>query len=159
MESRERPPEDTYWQAIEPVWQQMSIYDGPDVFLDQLRSIQPEQGHLFAAHWCHSEVCNGGFHQFFTNPTGVLAPEAAAGFRAIGLEGCAKLIEQAMAYFGLPYPREHFVRVEQLERVPGNTRAEWDPFYQLDDAFYRLLDEENGGYERAANDYARRATT
>ncbi|WP_369973953.1 DUF4375 domain-containing protein [Polaromonas sp. SP1] len=33
--------------------------------------------HLFAVHWCQSEICNGGFMQFFANSTGVLAPEVA----------------------------------------------------------------------------------
>jgi len=39
---------------------------------------------------------------------------------------------------------------------PGETRAQCDPFYELDDRFYALLDGENGGFEAAADEYARR---
>jgi hypothetical protein len=32
------------------------IDEEPDVFLMQFRELEPEVGHLFAAHWCQSEV-------------------------------------------------------------------------------------------------------
>src|SRR5262249_40500524 len=106
--------------------------------------------HLFASHWCQSEVRNGGFHQFFSNSTGILAPEAAAGFRAIGLEACASLLEEAMKHFGSPYPREREVRSENLER------DERDPFGPVDDRFLDAIADE--GYERAADDFASRSS-
>ena len=145
-----------YWQAVEPIWGVVSIYDGPTVFLEQFGKVTLAQGYLFAAHWCQSEVCNGGFHQFFTNPTGVLAPEAAAGYKALGMPECARVVAEAMAFFVTPYPRGQEMRIAALRQVPGETREEWDPFYELDDRFYPLLDGENGGFEVAANEYARR---
>ena len=69
-------PPDSYWRLLEPIWDSVSIYDGPKTFLRQYRRLPRAVGHLFAAHWCQSEICNGGFHQFFGNSTGVLAPEA-----------------------------------------------------------------------------------
>jgi hypothetical protein len=110
-------------------------------------------GHLFAAHWCQSEVCNGGFHQFFTNSTGVLAPEALAGFKAIGVIEWASLLEEAMRFFGEPYPREREVREERLSKVSGKEREHWDPFFALDDRFYEWKHAEDD--ERAADAYAR----
>lgn len=89
----EEDPGSHYWQAIASIWRTVSVYDGADAFLSQFRKVRPELGHLLASHWCQSEVCNGGFHQFFTNPTGVLAPEAAAGFSAVGMNQCAALVE------------------------------------------------------------------
>jgi hypothetical protein len=147
---------DEYWLAIEPIWDRISIYDGPAVFLEQFKSVQPELGHLFAAHWCQSEVRNGGFHQFFYNPTGVLAPEAAAGFRAIGLEDCAAVVKEAMSFFGSVYPRDREVRIGLLPEGPEDTREEWDPFDELDSRFYDALDGEGDRFERAADDYVRR---
>jgi hypothetical protein len=145
-----------YWKAIEPIWKAISIYDGPELFLAQYQKVPPALGHLFAAHWCRSEVYNGGFHQFFTNWTGVLAPEAVEGFRAIGLDDCATVIEEAMKFFGNVYPRDRHQRCEVLASIPGRTREEWDPFYQLDERFYDLIDLENGGFDEAADKYASR---
>ncbi|MCW8133282.1 MAG: DUF4375 domain-containing protein [Planctomycetota bacterium] len=95
-----------------------------------------------AAHWCQSEVGNGGFHQFFTNPTGVLAPEALEGFESIQRPDLARLLRSAMLYFGEPFPRDQEVRIAALERRKGKARKEWDPFYDLDDEFYDGLNRE-----------------
>src|ERR1700722_15197167 len=94
-----------YWSLIEPVWFPLnsSWDDGCEEFLRQFRAVRPEVGNLYAAHWCQSEVCNGGLHQFFSNTTGLLAPEALEGFRAIGLTDCAEILAEAMKFFGSPY--------------------------------------------------------
>jgi Domain of unknown function (DUF4375) len=157
MKRSGKEPGEEYWSFIEPIWDAVSIYDGPDVFLDQFRKVTPEQGHIFAAHWCQSEVCNGGFHQFFRNPTGVLAPEASAGFRAIGLDDCAEILEDAMSFFGANYPREQQKREAILDRIQGDTSEEWDPFNHLNDKFYDGLNFKTGRFEKAADDYARQA--
>lgn len=44
----------------------------------------------------------GGFSQFFSNSTGVLAPEAVEGFKAIGKPVVAGSVEQTMSLLGLP---------------------------------------------------------
>jgi hypothetical protein len=157
MKRSGKEPGEEYWSFIEPIWDAVSIYDGPDVFLDQFRKVTPEQGHIFAAHWCQSEVCNGGFHQFFRNPTGVLAPEASAGFRAIGLDDCAEILEDAMSFFGANYPREQQKREAILDRIQGDTSEEWDPFNHLNNKFYDGLNFKTGRFEKAADDYARQA--
>ncbi len=141
-----------YWQMIEPFWEFISIYEGPKTFLNQFRKVKPRVGHLFAAHWLYSEVCNGGFHQFFSNPTGVLAPEAAEGFRAIGLEDCAAVIEESIGFFGSSYRREQEKRNEILDSVSGSTREEGDPFVRLDERFYKLV--EGDRFFKAADEYA-----
>lgn len=152
--SEENLAGDEYWQVIEQFWESISIYDDPGTFSHQFSKVEPHVGHLFAAHWLYSEVCNGGFHQFFTNPTGVLAPEAAAGFRAIRLEDCAATIEEAIQFFGSSYPRGQDKRVEALNGVSGSTREEWDPFFRLDDGFYELVEADR--FLKAADEYARK---
>lgn len=149
----------SYLQAINPIWERISIYDGAKVFLKQFGKVTPQWGHLFAAHWCQAEVCNGGFHQFFHNTTGVLAPEAADGFEAIGLNDLAALVREAMELFGQPYPREREKRINILDRIPGETRKEWDPFYELNTRFYALLGPDHLRFAKAADEYARKATT
>lgn len=151
-----KSPAGGYWALVDPVWRSVSIYDGPAAFLAGFGRLRPEVGHLLAAHWCQSEVRNGGFHQFFMNSTGVLAPEARDGFRAIGLTEWADIVAEAMAWFGAPYPREQADRQDRL--IPlmdeGRDREEWDPFADLDDRFYEWLHAGPDRWDRAADAYA-----
>ena len=136
MHERQREP---YEVAIAEAWHQVDIYHGADRFLRTFGGLDPIVGAVFAANFCQSEVRNGGLHQFFSNPTGVLAPEALAAFRAMALLDAAQAVEEAMFYFGTPYPREIQERQVRLAAVPGKSRAEWDPFYNLDPRFYGAL--------------------
>lgn len=149
-----------YWTIIEPIWYEVDIYSSPEVFLKQFEQLTEAQKALFPAHWLYSEVCNGGFHQFFINPTGILAPEAVLGYVAIGLNDCAELIKEAISFFGELYPREREKRQEILYSIPGETREEYDPFYKLDEQFYKCtgtnsMDSEYR-FEMMADEYARK---
>jgi hypothetical protein len=139
---------DSYWKTVDPVWDQINIYDGPDVFLETYANAPEKAGLLFAAHFCQAEVCNGGFDQFFFNSTGVLAPEAVRGFRAIGQYKIADLLDVAMRRLANEYPRDRQLRQELLERVGEKA------FDDLDEQFFALLHEEAGGFEAAADAYA-----
>jgi hypothetical protein len=145
---------DHYWSMIEPFWLKLnSTWErGPRAFVRCFRSIRPEVGHIYAGHWCHSEVCNGGFHQFFSNTTGLLAPEALAGFRAIGVTELANMLAEAMLFFGTPYPRERDDRQYLLPPRQGPPRERWDPFSRLDELFYEWAP----GWEDAAIAHADR---
>jgi hypothetical protein len=148
----------SYWSVIEEQFEVVSIYDGPRRFLQAYSKLKPHVGHLLAAHWCQSEVCNGGFHQFFGNSTGVLAPEAMEGFAAIGISEWSALLREAMAFFGSSYPRERAAREKLLPKpVRGKKREEWDPFFRLDEEFYAWLRPNAERWEQAADAYARRA--
>jgi hypothetical protein len=150
-----RNPGALYWNKLEPIADSVSIYDGPEIFLEQFSAIHPALGNLLAAHWCHSEVTNGGFLQFFNNSTGVLAPEAAKAFRALGLEDCASVIEKAMAYFGKPYPRERQKRLEILATTTSDKGPKKSVFEELDGDFYKLLPWQDDTFEKAADFYAK----
>lgn len=151
-----------YWDHIEPFWETVSIYDGPEEFLLGFTEMPEHAAHLLAVHWCASEVCNGGFHQFFFNSTGVLAPEAATGFRAIGMPRTADVVVAAMESFGAPYPRDREERQDALTALAAldpetSSDTDWDnPFTDLDSRFYDLLGCENGGMEKVAEGYAGR---
>ena len=137
-----------YWSLIEPVWSSLnhSWDDGPEEFLSLFRSIRPEVGNLYAAHWCQSEVCNGGFYQFFFNTTGILAPEALDGFRAIEAMEWAEILVDSMKLFATPYPRERGDRLTVL------LAPERDQFRNLDARFYKWA----RNWSDAANAYAER---
>jgi hypothetical protein len=144
----------SYWPLVETVWGEISIYDGPENFLSQFAASPRVARTLFAAHWCQSEVNNGGFGQFFGNSTGVLAPEAVVAYEAIGMPTVAGIVRDAMKWFGSPYPRERGVRVELLDRHAKANRDADDPFLALDNAFCDTIEKEAGGFEAAANDFS-----
>lgn len=98
--------------------------------------------------FCQSEICNGGFGQFFGNSTGVLAPEAVEGFREIGQVEVAALIEKAISLFGIVYPRDRKERETRLTQVSRSSLG------SLDEMFYSLIDSEAGGFIAAADRYA-----
>jgi len=154
--SRVEKAGDRYWALIEPVW--IPLNDtwsrGVNDFLLASRKVSRNVLNLYAAHWCQSEVNNGGFHQFFYNTTGLLAPEAVEGFSAIGLPEWSAVLSEAMGYFGARYPRERALRLERLPMADGRTRAEWDPFAGLDDRFYSSDDAKRSRWELAADAYA-----
>jgi hypothetical protein len=141
---------ETYWAVVEPVWEKIDIYEGPETFVRTYAGAAKTARLLYAAHFCQSEVCNGGFDQFFWNSTGVLGPEAVEGFRAIGMSCTADLVQEAMEQLGEPYPRD---REERQARLEGVSQDHLD---KLDQEFFKLIVSENGGFARAADKYAGR---
>lgn len=144
----------SYWTLVDPICETVSIYDGPEVFLQQYAAAAEASRVLLAAHWCQSEIRNGGFDQFFFNSTGVLAPEAVEAFRKIGMPQVAALIEQAMSLFGPGYPRDRAARCDALDAMCDASDKDGGPFDNLDDSFFALIGSENGGFEAAADAYA-----
>ena len=138
----------SYWSLVESFWEEINIYDGPEVFNRTYLAVPETSRLLFAAHFAQSEICNGGFRQFFYNSTGVLGPEALDGFRRIGMEETADTVAKAMECLGQPYPRDREERKEKLSTLNV------DDLNQLDDKFFDLIDTENGGFEAAADRFA-----
>ena len=143
-----------YWDLVAAICDQVSIYDGPEVFLNGFNASPRRARNLLAAHWCVSEVTNGGFTQFFSNSTGVLAPEAADAFSEIGLAELSRLVREAIAYFGPSYPRDRSKRQDILEVLVSNSDLRRGPFGVLDGKFDDLLSLDSGGWEVCANAYA-----
>jgi uncharacterized protein DUF4375 len=156
-------PGEKYWSILDPIWDAIDI-DTPDVFAQTFGAVPRSVGLLYAAHFCQSEVCNGGFTQFFWNSTGVLAPEAVDGFIAIRQAKVASVVQRAMKMLGEPFHRDRSARWRALETLRGEPEREDQserPSYQnialfspLEDEFYSLLASEAGGFENAADAYA-----
>jgi hypothetical protein len=148
-----------YWSLVEPVWLPLNYAwdQGAEEFIRQFRAAPIKARNLYAAHWCQSEVCNGGLFQFFHNSTGILAPEAERGFDAIGLGEWSAILNDAMGFFGPSYPRERKARLALLPEWVIGKRQEWDPFLKLDQRFYEWLDAEDSRWELAADRYAAEA--
>ena len=105
----------SYWEHMKESYNKTSIHDGGVRFREEFTRLPANIGDLLAAHWTLSQISNGGFHQFFANPTGVLAPEAAQGFDRMGLPEVADVIRRAMAHFDGAYPREQQDRESFLD--------------------------------------------
>jgi hypothetical protein len=120
-------PGEAYGKAIDPIWDDIDI-DSVESFQRTFQNVPSELGLLYAAHFCQSEVCNGGFTQFFWNSTGVLAPETVEGFVAIGQVKVADVVRRAMSMLGSPYLRDRAARWLALDGLapaadqqPGST--------------------------------------
>ncbi len=143
-----------YWTLVKPVWDKISIYDGPEKFLSEFGRASQKSRTLFAAHWAQSEIMNGGLGQFFSNSTGVLAPEAVEAFRELGMPKCASTLSDAMRFFGETYPRDTTKREQIFERFFEENGEDAILVLEQEDAMAAAIEEENGGWDEAADRYA-----
>jgi Domain of unknown function (DUF4375) len=134
-------PEELVTRVIGRAYDYVNIYDGLRELEQTLEPLTPGQRHLVAIHWCIAEVCNGGLDQFFSNPTGILAPEALQGFHAVGADDYAELLSRAAreVFSGGSVPRDWNARTEALEGLATEERLK--RLEGLDDAFYAGLAE------------------
>ena len=150
-------PNDTaqpYHDFIAPVADALEAFDEGEQYPQRFAAVPRRPALLFAAHWCKTAMSVGGFRGFFQGAAGVLAPEAVTGFRVIGMPQAAQAVENAMQFFGKPYPREQVRRCTLLDRIEEITRSRDALFEDLDGAFYRHLAGEAGGFEAAAARFA-----
>jgi hypothetical protein len=101
---------DPFSRVMETMWHSFDIDVPPSKFIKTWQRCRAEERNLYAISLCEAEVCNGGFHQFFSNQSVILAPETVEGYKTVGLKPYADLVKETMAFFGDPYPRAFKVR-------------------------------------------------
>ena len=124
------------WKVIEPMW---GVLKTPYESDDRLQTVAtPGQRAFYALHWTISEVSNGGFHQYFYNSTGYLAPEAITGAELLGASDYADVIRRATSIF----PSEEALRdLDQRQEILEQATDNQDAFLaSLDDELYALLE-------------------
>ena len=153
---RKMKPGDLHLHAIQAAGIHPTLEKGQEFYLEQVRALTAEQAGLFAAFWCHAEVCNGGFYQFFGNSTGIVGPEAVTGFTTLGLEPAARIVEEAMGMLGARFPRDWKWRSAVLKKIhkPEDLRAERSPFEHQDNAFYEVAGMRQ--FPKVADEFVRR---
>jgi hypothetical protein len=124
-----------YPKLYAPYYDQFNFYDGRDEWARSISNIPQKAVHLFAIHWQHLEVFNGGFWQYFFNSTSESAPEAIAGWHAIGMPEVAELTTKACARVGNPLPGNK----EQRRAIVGQPNERMD-FSNENALFYELAD-------------------
>ena len=84
------------WDLMQPLWFTVSIYDGIDVYNENLRHFTQGQRRILALMWYDSEVSNGGHEQFFGNSTGIVWKDAIEGMHMIGAQKIAENFQKAI---------------------------------------------------------------
>ena len=82
------------------------------------------------------ELSNGGFHQFFLNPSGNDWAETLEALKRIGAARISLMYHQALSVFpGCEPPKDHLERTEQLSKIGEKAEAMLD---ELTDEYYDL---------------------
>src|SRR5580704_5342938 len=130
----------SYWDLVEPIFSKVDL-DEPAKFFHSISRIPRPVLLLYAAHFCLSEVWNGGFFQFFWNSTGMIAPEAVEGLCAIGMRELASVLEAAAAPLGSPYPRDRDERWDALLAASGRGEEDMKKIFEESSNFYLAFEE------------------
>ena len=138
------------WELIQPLWYSVSIYDGLDVYNQNLKPFSDAQRKLLALFWYDSEVCNGGHDQFFFNSTGIVWKDAIEGMRMIGADQYADNFQKAVDMFGGSIPFDRGERIAAMDKLSEN--EEFDDFEEIDTFYY---DDECMDIEQLMNDYVK----
>lgn len=162
-----------YSSRIDHLFEAVNIYDGVPDFFESIKNVPRPILLLYAAHFCLSEVHNGGFLQLFMNSTGVLVPEAVEGYHALQMPELAGVFAAAAACLGSPYPRDRDERWDALLLASGRTEEELTAIFEaakhqflayreataklpldsLDRQAWELAESENGGFQKRAIAY------
>jgi hypothetical protein len=103
-------------------------------------SLAAAERELLAAYLFDSEVRNGGFHQFFFNPSGDDALDARAGLARFGMTTSPALLDCAMTAFPDSKPsKDRETRNDQLARWGDK---QFELFSTITEAYFVVDDEE-----------------
>ncbi len=131
--------DDPWGEIIDEMWFELKTPYEPD---PRLAELTPGQRALYALRWTVWEVSNGGFHQYFWNSTGYLAPEAIEGAELLGAQRYAEVIRHAAAIFPDEATLRDIDRRQEILDGDGDDGPLTKRLAELDEAFYRLLDDE-----------------
>lgn len=92
------------------------------------------EAYIYAVDRLEKEVYNGGFDQYFVNPSGDLSVETLSILKEMGATATAAILEKAMAPFpkGKP-PEDGGKRWAAMEKIRKKAKPIWD---KCDDEFY-----------------------
>lgn len=84
------------WAVIAKVWPHVA---DPNEWA-RMRHATPGQRAILATTLFIRELDNGGFEQFFWNGSGDIVNEVVTGFRQLGLNDDAQIVQEAATFFG-----------------------------------------------------------
>lgn len=122
------------WEVVaDPVWYRVDRTSSESA-QRSLEVMNPGQRAIYATSRCGEETRNGGLHQFFYNSSGVLWRESCEGFRLIGAEGYARILERAALLFPNGEPPD---RCEERRKLLEGLNC--SSFRAITDGFLALL--------------------
>ncbi|MGZ3422698.1 MAG: DMP19 family protein [Polyangiales bacterium] len=140
---RDRPP-----LTAEEIEGSMAHASARHAFWRNLRTPRPideaiagaTRGQIIAycVQYSHADICNGGFHQYFSNHTGDYASITVEALRTLGDDRRAELMTRAMGRFprGVA-PKTAARRQRLLDAI--DYRSDWQPWIRpIEDAYYAL---------------------
>ncbi|MDX1518289.1 MAG: DUF4375 domain-containing protein, partial [Woeseiaceae bacterium] len=101
---------------------------------DGMESLTRLERHLIAIDAMTREVNNGGFHQFFGNPSGEFAYDLVPALEAVGSVEFRELAAEAIAVFGTDRSLDEDARYERLDALTGD--GERDPWEHIEERFF-----------------------
>jgi hypothetical protein len=95
---------------------------------------------VFGLIWeLESEVNNGGFHQYFLNSRGALAPYVVDALTAVGAVATASIVQQALALVGPDvFWSDDAARKAHISELSSRAK---EKLHDLDQAFYAYPDD------------------
>jgi len=95
---------------------------------------------VFGLVWeLESEVNNGGFHQYFWNSTGALAPYVVGALKAVGAVAAASIAQQALALVGPDVSwSDDAARKAHISELSSQSK---EKLQELDQAFHTYPDD------------------
>ncbi len=117
---------------------------------EAIAGASPGQIVAYCVPYSHADICNGGFHQYFSNSTGDYASITIEALRRLGDDQRAGLITSAMARFpGGVAPKSRAERHALLARI--DFKSDWRGWIRpIEDAYYALDGDDLG---RRVRDY------
>ncbi len=110
--------------------------DGEAYSLAKIKSLTPGQQAIFSIWWLRAELYNGGFNQFYSNPSGKFAKMAEEGLNLIQAQSYAQLVKKANS--------THLEMQKKGEISPTNSAETFsksnsnNPLNKYDELFYEL---------------------
>ncbi len=132
------------FEIIEPVYWTPNIYDGEAEYNKSLVGFTREQRQLHATEWYLFEVDNGGHSQFYYNSTGIVWKDALAGFREMGIDEAAAILDESAKRMGGNPSLDRETRWKQMDTYQPQ-------FDDLDDRLYAL--ERSGNLDAIMQNY------
>jgi hypothetical protein len=157
------------WSVIEPIWFLPTPQDDEEDAPPHWQFVTKGQRLIYAVTWLEREALNGGFAQYFYNPTAWTFQDALDGLQVMNRPAYVDLLIQCASHFPDGRPsrirtirQEQFNKLADAERKRGNVvEARRDTsvlgefvFHADDEKFYELYGD-GADYYRAMADYVR----
>ena len=111
--------------VVEPLLHDIDIED-EQAYYKGLSRLSVEQKYLYAIFLYDMEMGNGGWHQFYTNYTGIVWEEVLVGLREIGATEHYELMRESVRRMGGNPSKDRDERYDQIEQLESA-----DPDYSI----------------------------